>query len=206
MAGLSIELFSLPAVILVSLTSLALLISWNWRSLIFALSLQYVGVFILVGLDLPVSMAASKLVAGWMAGAVLGMALIAVPSGMQEGQLDPGHGLLLSGRIFRVLAAGIVALTVLSVSSKAISWIPGIDQEQLVGALILICVGLLHLGLTAQPVRTVVGLLTILSGFEILYAAVETSALVSGLLAGVTLGLAVAGAYMVLAPTMEEQE
>lgn len=206
MAGLSIELFSLPAVILVSLTSLALLISWNWRSLIFALSLQYVGVFILVGLDWPVSMAASKLVAGWMAGAVLGMALVAVPSGMEDDQLDSEHGLLFSGRVFRVLAAGIVALAVLSVSSKAISWIPGIDQEQLVGALILICVGLLHLGLTAQPVRTVVGLLTILSGFEILYAAVETSALVSGLLAGVTLGLAVAGAYLVLAPTMEELE
>jgi hypothetical protein len=203
---MSMELFSLPAVILVSLTSLALLISWNWRSLIVALSLQYVGVFVLVGLDWPIPMAASKLVAGWMAGAVLGMALIAVPSDLERGLLDTDRGLLLSGRVFRVLAAGMVALAVLSVSSKAIAWVPGIDQEQLVGALILICVGLLHLGLTAQPVRTVVGLLTILSGFEILYAAVETSALVSGLLAGVTLGLAVAGAYLVLAPTMEEQE
>jgi hypothetical protein len=48
------------------------------------------------------------------------------------------------------------------------------------------------------------GLLTVLSGFEILYAAVESSILITGLLAAVTLGLAVVGAYLLTAPTMEE--
>jgi hypothetical protein len=37
--------------------------------------------------------------------------------------------------------------------------------------------------------------LTALAGFEILYAAVESSALVTALLAVVNLGLALAGAY-----------
>jgi hypothetical protein len=49
------------------------------------------------------------------------------------------------------------------------------------------------------------GLLTVLSGFEILYSAVEVSALVTGLLAGVNLGLALVGAYLLLAPTLEEE-
>jgi len=41
----------------------------------------------------------------------------------------------------------------------------------------------------------IVGLLTVLAGFEIMYAAVESSALVTALLAVVNLGLALAGAY-----------
>jgi len=66
--------------------------------------------------------------------------------------------------------------------------------------------GLLQLGLTALPLRITIGLLTVLSGFEILYAVVETSTLVSGLLAGVSLGLALVGAYLLTIPTMEEIE
>jgi hypothetical protein len=48
------------------------------------------------------------------------------------------------------------------------------------------------------------GLLTVLSGFEIVYSAVETSTLVAGLLAGVTLGIAVVGAYLITALSEEE--
>jgi hypothetical protein len=65
---------------------------------------------------------------------------------------------------------------------------------------------LLHLGLTAQPLRVVLGLLTVLSGFEILYAAVESATLVAGLLAAVNLGLALVGAYLLVAPGLERVE
>ena len=43
--------------------------------------------------------------------------------------------------------------------------------------------------------KVIVGLLTVLAGFEILYAAVESSALVTALLVVVNLGLALAGAF-----------
>ena len=45
-----------------------------------------------------------------------------------------------------------------------------------------------------------IGLLTFLSGFEILYAALENSVLVAGLLAAINLGLALVGAYLASAP------
>jgi hypothetical protein len=45
-----------------------------------------------------------------------------------------------------------------------------------------------------------------LSGFEIVYAALESSAMIAGLLATADLGLALAGAYLIVAPTMEETE
>jgi hypothetical protein len=43
----------------------------------------------------------------------------------------------------------------------------------------------------------------VLSGFEIIYANMESSVLVTGLLAGVNLGLALVGAYLLVAPAME---
>jgi hypothetical protein len=71
------------------------------------------------------------------------------------------------------------------------------------GSFVLISFGLLQLSLTSHPLRVIIGLLTFLSGFEIIYAAIETSTLVTGLLAGVNLGLALIGAYMLIVPTME---
>ena len=57
--------------------------------------------------------------------------------------------------------------------------------------------GLLLLGSTSNIFRVVIGLLTMLTGFETLYAAVEGSVLVAGLLAVVDLGLALVGAYLI---------
>jgi hypothetical protein len=57
--------------------------------------------------------------------------------------------------------------------------------------------GLLHLGLTVHPLRITLGLLITLAGFEILYASLENSILVTGLLAVITLGLALTGSYLV---------
>ena len=61
------------------------------------------------------------------------------------------------------------------------------------GSLLLIGMGLLHLGISAQVLRVTIGLMTVLAGFEILYATVEGSILVSALLAVINLGLALVG-------------
>jgi len=56
----------------------------------------------------------------------------------------------------------------------------------------------LHLGMTLQPLRVILGLLTTLLGFEVLYSVVENSILVAGLLVVVTLGLALTGCYLLI--------
>jgi hypothetical protein len=192
-----------PAVILVAFTSLMILIGTNWRWIILMLALQFIGVFILVSLRWPLEMAAAKIVAGWMASAVLGFAINeavnANPSVWQSTEkFSP------SGRMFRLFASGLVAIMVVSISPRLVEWVESIGTIQAVGASTLIGMGLLHLGLTAQPFRVVIGLLTFLSGFEILIAAVEVSALVAGLLAIINLGLALVGAYLMLTPNLEE--
>jgi hypothetical protein len=189
------------AVVLVSLTSFGLLISRNWRFSIANLAVQYIGVLILVSSAWQIELAVTKMIAGWMAGAVLGVAITNTPAAQPK---EAGSNM--SERIFRLLSAGLVALVVYSVVPIAADWFVQINSASRWGGFILVGMGLLHLGLTNHPFRVTLGLLTVLSGFEILYAAVETSTLVAGLLAGINLGLALVCAYLLVAPLLEEPE
>ena len=191
------ELLALLAVALVLVTSLILLLSIDWRWSILALAGQYLGVFLLTWLSWPLEMAVVKLVAGWMAGAVLGTTRIEAFTAAQYRQRP-------HNRLFRFLASSLVVLVVFSVSPQISAWVPDLALAQVWGAALLIGMGLLHLGLTTRPFRVILALLTVLSGFEILYAAVEGSTLVAGMLAGINLGLALVGAYVLVSPTLEE--
>ncbi len=198
---MSFETLALPAVILVAITSVILLAGRDWRLAVSALGAQYVGVFILVALIWPLEMAAVKLVAGWIAAAILGMELVNRP---EKSLGDERFGW--SGSLFRIFSAGLVGLAVLSFAPDMAKWMLTASYDQILGGLILAGMGLLHLGLTAHPLRTILGLLTVLAGFEILYATVETSALVAGFLAAINLGIALIGAYLLAAPTLEVEE
>ena len=197
---MNFELLVLPVVFLVSLTGIILLVSPDWRVSIAALAVQYFGVFVLVSMSWPLEMAIVKLVTGWMVCAVLALAKTGAPGRYIEEQ---GTIMIV---LFRLLAAGLVGLVVASTAPRILVWIPEITIEQLLGGWVLIGLGLLHLGLTSSTLRVILGLLTVLAGFEILYAAVETSVLVAGLLAAVSLGLALVGAYLLVVPSLVAAE
>ena len=197
---MNFELLVLPVVFLVSLTGIILLVSPDWRVSLAALAVQYFGVFVLVSMSWPLEMAIVKLVTGWMVCAVLALAKTGAPGRYIEEQ---GTIMIV---LFRLLAAGLVGLVVASTAPRILVWIPEITIEQLLGGWVLIGLGLLHLGLTSSTLRVILGLLTVLAGFEILYAAVETSVLVAGLLAAVSLGLALVGAYLLVVPSLVAAE
>ena len=176
------------ALILAIATSTGLLLSRDWRWSLGLLAAQYLSVFWLVQTHWPISMAAVKLVTGWMACAVLGIAQI---NSRREGETETTWP---QGRLFHVFAAGMVLVVTFAISLRGINWL-GISLPIAWGGLVLIGLGLLHLGNTSEPFEVVIGLLTVLAGFEILYAAVESSILVTALLAVVNLGLALAGAF-----------
>jgi hypothetical protein len=186
------------AMVLVSLTSLYILISRDWRFSIGALAIQYVGVFLLVSTSWPIELAVTKMVAGWMAGAILGIAV----ASSSDTRVDIEQPVKF-GTSFRLLSAAIFALTVTSVVINSGDLLSSISYEIQWGSFFLIGIGLLQLSLTSHPFRVVIGLLTLLSGFEIIYATMESSVLVTGLLAGVNLGLALVGAYLLVATAME---
>ena len=210
------SLSAIPAIVLLGVTSLVLLLSSDWRLSLLALSLQYLGVFFLILIDWSFAMSAVKLIAGWMAAAILGIAILSLPSpepGVQTGK-TPGKpfifkslGLeILSGRVVALLTAVLVWLMVITFAPRMVSWVPDLDPAQAWGGMLLIGMGLFQLGFSSRPFSIVLGLLTFMAGFEILYSVIEPSALVTGLLAGITLAIALVGAYLQLSPNMEEDE
>lgn len=183
-----LDRLSMLAVIVLVMSSLFLLLSQNWRWSIIALAVQYLAVFALVIQVWPFGLAAVKLVAGWMAGAVLGASQPAAE--LVEDPQSSG-----SAFTFRFLVAVLVWILAFTTTPVIVALVP-LPSSLVMGAIILIGMGLVHLGMTTRPLRVLLGLLTTLSGFELIYAAVENSVLVAGLLAVVTLGLALVGAYL----------
>jgi hypothetical protein len=232
---MNVESFAPLAVLLLSITTLVLLTSPDWRLSIAILALQYIGVFVLVAVAWPLAMSVTKLVTGWIAGAVLGMSISGLPHELVDASSDliPSRsdprtqpvrdqrfgtrlstwliagiqpGSRLSGRLFRFFTAAMVGLAVFSVAPSATDWISGLTVEQAMGGLMLIGMGLLQLGFAHTALQTILGLLTAAAGFEIFYAAVETSTLVAGLLSMINLGLSLVGAYLLVGPHMEKDE
>jgi hypothetical protein len=78
------------------------------------------------------------------------------------------------------------------------AWIPDAGFPLVLASLTLVALGILQLGMTGEPFRTTLGLLTTLSGFELLSSPLDNSALVAALLAAVTLGIALIGSYLLL--------
>jgi hypothetical protein len=142
-------------------------------------------------------MAAGKLVTGWMACAVLGMAQL---NNIPTQEIETSWP---QGRLFRLFTSGIFIAATFALSLRASSWL-GLNLPIAWGSLLLVGMGLLQLGINAQPFRVILGLLTIMSGFEILYAAVESSTLVAALLSAVNLGLALTGAFFLNMPQEEK--
>ncbi len=193
---MNLNQFIIAAIPVLMATSLVLLIGLGWRGTQIALSVQYLAVFWLVTLSWPIGMAAVKLVVGLMASAVLATTQPGASS-------DNPSASPLSGRVFKALAALLVWIVVFSISS-AVMDLAHVNQATSLGGALLIAMGLLQMGMNRQSARVVIGLLTFLAGFEILYAALETSLLVAGLLAIINLSLALIGAYLAAVPTMEQ--
>ncbi len=198
---------------LLLVTSTGLLLSRNWRWSLGLLAVQYFGMFWLVTQHWPFGLASVKLVTGWMASATLGITRL-----QRLETLDSDAGLdsnvsrrwdtvqIPQGRLFRLFAASIIVVLVIAITPATEAMIPGISRPVIAGGLLLAGMGLLHLGVTAEIMRVTLGLLTVMTGFEILYAAVETSILLAGLLSIVNLGLALAGAYLMTAGPEEAGE
>jgi len=192
-----ISIWNWIAILAALVTSVGLLLHQNWRWGLGLLAIQYVSVFWLTQTHWPVSMAATKLVTGWMACVILGMAWMNTAEGGRTEASWP------QGRLFRIFSSGIIVAATFALSLRVSSSL-GLGLPITWGSLLLIGMGLLQLGINDQPFRVILGLLTTLAGFEILYAAVESSVLVAALLSVVNLGLALTGAYFIT--SMREEE
>lgn len=194
-------ILSWVAVGLLLVTSVGLLLSRDWRWSLGFLAAQYLGMFWMISLHWPFGLASIKLVTGWMAAAALGVTRMDLPE--DEETEESG---LPGGRFFRMIATAIILVLVIAATPAVEKIIPGVSRPVLAGGLLLAGMGVLQLGISAGILKIILGLLTVMAGFEILYATVETSILLAGLLTIINLGLALAGAYLMTAAPMEDAE
>jgi hypothetical protein len=188
------------AVVILLITSAGLLIVRDWRWSMVLLAIQYLAMFVLTLQHWPLGMSSVKLVAGWMSAAILGM----TRSGFSSESLEK-QDIWPRGRLFRLFAAAIVLLIVAATAPAVDTIMADAGYAVTSGSLLLIGMGLLHLGITSHILRVVIGLMTVLAGFEILYSAVEGSILVAALLAAINLGLALVGAFLLTAEHTPEE-
>jgi hypothetical protein len=193
--------FAWTAVVLMVITSAGLLFVRDWRWNIILLAIQYLGMFVLTLQNWPIGMASVKVVAGWMSAVILGM----TRSGLSE-DVSAQEELRPRGWLFHLFAAATVVLIVAVVTPAVDTIMADAGYPVTNGGLLLIGMGLLHLGITARILQVAIGLMTVLSGFEILYSTVEGSVLVAALLAVINLGLALVGAYLLIAANVQKTE
>ena len=180
-------IFYLPA-ILAAFSSLFLFVSKKWRWNILALAVIYVSVFWMVLQVWPLGLAVVKLIAGWMAGAILG-------SSVKEDE-DVSRSENITEQRFKIVIVVIIWIFAFSVTDNLLNWLP-IPQTLMAGGFVLISTGILQIGMASNPIRVVFGLMTTMAGFEVLYAGVEDSVLVAGFLSIITLGIALVGVLFI---------
>ncbi len=191
---MALNIVSWIAVVLILVASCMMFVSRDWRMQLGALAVQYLSAFWLVTLHLPFAMAAAKLVTGWMVVAALGMTRLSL-SKLEEKEDTLGQ----RGQWFSIILVAIVVFVTTGATPRIEAVVPGLGLQVIAGSLLLIGTGLIHLGLTSDILRVTLGLLTILTGFEVIYAALESSILVAGLLAITSLGLGLIGSYLLTA-------
>lgn len=177
------------------LTAGLLVILDDRRLLVVILAVQYALTAVVIAQAVPVSMAVAKGAAGLLAAGVLALTVHMRP----EASADSGGARLPKGRAFRVAASLLVLAIGLGLGHPSWSLLPGLGEAGRLGSAFLFTLGLLHLGISEEPLRVGVGLLTLLCGFDIPYSLLEPSLAVTAVLAAVTLGTAVVASYLVLA-------
>lgn len=120
------------------------------------------------------------------------------PSKADSSQAPPGgdrwHAT--TGLPFRIVVAVMVLLISWQASLVPSLMLPNVQPVISATVVGLVGMGLLGLGLTEEPLKAGMLLLTVLSGFELYYAAVEPALAVMALLAATNFAVALAACYL----------
>jgi len=191
---------STVAFVLIVVATMVILVFRDWRFNAAALAIQYLAAFVLVSLSWPMSMAIVKLIVGWMATSAIALTCLRQP--LPESDSEPTASLF-----FRGLTGLLIVLLVFILSPALQQRVfPRVDLVIIQGGLMLIGMSLMQLGTNSEPYLIIISLLTFLSGFEVIHAALELSTLLTGLLVVVNLGLALVGVYFIIKMSEPNQD
>jgi len=174
-----------------------MLIVSDWRMRIAGLaSLHFVG-FIVILQIWPVALASVKLISGWM-----GIALLSTSMLNSRHQVNDHR--FTSEMIFRSLMTALIWIVVAAIAPSINEWLP-IPYTNLYIGVSLMGSGLIFMSLTEDLFEIILGLLTILTGFDIIYSSLEGSALVTGIYAFIIILICLLSGYF-SPPALDKEE
>ena len=202
------------------ITATVILLGRDWRSLILALLIQYILVGLILARLVRPDIATLKVMIGAFICPILFLSArqvafvpassawhrAATGSAQQWWQTlpqllptfikgaDRRRKPAATGFVFRVFVALIMMLTAILVSRSVL--LPGLPPSVNTAVFWLILAGLTTLILTEDPIKAGHGLFTALTGFDIFYAVVEGSLLLTGLWGVINLLIALAVGYL----------
>ena len=180
-------------VVLLFLTGSALAILRPGPRSILILAAQYISVSWLSFTSLPAAGVYAKLITGFLVCVILYLGVRRI-----DDDPLPGDDQRLSANLsFRVIALLLVMVASVSVASSNLFAQFEISIEANVGASFLIASSLLNLGLGTEQLRSGIGLLTLISGGELIYSFIEPSLALIALLAMVHLGIVLVISYII---------
>jgi hypothetical protein len=207
-----------PAVVAVMFTAGILVVIKDWRISLLALAIQYIVVGLLLAGVIRLELAAIKTLVGAMlclnlyitarrvdwgrpAPASLRAENQALPAQAPGSQSPAPHagasGTLPTELPFRFLAALLVVMAAYSGASA--HPLPDVSEAISLATYTLAALGLLAMGLTDEPLKAGLGLLTFFSAFELYYTVLEPSIIVVGFLGLANFLIALAIAYLTVA-------
>jgi hypothetical protein len=203
----------LPAVYVVLLMALIIVMAWDWRLSLLAMLVQYLTAGLLFVDVLDPRLAIVKLLAGLFVCLILYMTARQVDYGRLpvdvtaeeavglglERRVRVGPYMLPTSLPFRFFAAIMIVLAAWVLAQQPAFQLPALSDSlaYLNWAVYgLAGLGLLGMGLTADPWRAGLGMLLFLTGFELFYSALEQSVAMLALLAVVTLLITLFIAYL----------
>ena len=185
--------YLLVPMVLLFLTGSALaLLRPGPRSILILLA-QYISVSWLSITSLPAAGVYAKLITGILVCVILYL-------GVRLIEDDPVHfedQRISANLSFRVIALLLVTVASVSVARSNLFAQFEISIEANVGASFLIASSLLNLGLGTEQLRSGIGLLTLISGGELIYSFIEPSLALIALLAMVHLGIVLVISYII---------
>jgi len=189
------------------ITASTILITRDWRLLILTLLLQYILVGLILSRLVRPDVAVLKIMIGaficpilFLSARQVTVSTPIVPTVLEQERNNPAA----TGWVFRLLTALVILLVTVTVSDMFV--LPGLSPTLTIAVYWLVLVGLTVLIITEDPLKTGIGLLTILTGFDLVYTTLEHSLLITGLWGAVNLLIALAISYLIIAKGANPEE
>lgn len=189
---MTLTLAFIPAIIAV-LCALYNLVRRRWLTNLISLTIQLIAMFLVLLNVWVFTVAIIKLIVGLVAVGIIAYSLHNLDMLQAVEPFAPFR----EGELFRAFTGLCIVLFILIFQPQAQAMMfPRSPQALLFCSLSIMAISLLQLGLKSEPFYVLIGLLGFLTGFELLYASLEYSALLEGFLTVIKLGLALAAPYI----------